>query len=157
MKALEELFVETTLDLLPSLPVRSAKMQLAHWYTQKSKRSRTTAVLRAIVPKTITVPQAKRLVQLGISYQTLQDIRCAFSTYADFGKALADRTTKPTSPRDACGPYSDRELRSHATPHFVYTLYMYFCYQPFFLKATTYPRKSQVCRRAIGFGIRESL
>ena len=40
-----------------------------------------------------TVTQAKRLyvVQLGISYQTLQDIRCNASTDAVFGKALADR------------------------------------------------------------------
>ena len=76
VKALEELFVETTLALLLSLPVRSVKTQLAHWYTQKTKRSLTTAVLRALVPKTITVPQAKlctTVVQPGISYQTLQD------------------------------------------------------------------------------------
>ena len=54
-----------------------------------------------VVPKTITVPQPKRLVQLGISYQTLQDIRFSPSTDTDFGKTFADRSTKPTSPRDA--------------------------------------------------------
>ena len=105
VKALEELFVGTTLDLLSSLPVLSAKMQFAHCYTQKTKHSLTTAVLRPLVPKTVTVPQANLLVQLGIttavlralvpktvtvtqanllvqlciSYQTLQDIRCASS------------------------------------------------------------------------------
>ena len=125
VKALKELFVETTLDLILSLPVQSAKMQLAHWYTQKTKHSLTTVVLRALVPKTITVPQAKRLVQLCISYQTLQDIRCASSIDIDFGKALADRNTKPTSPREARG--LDPNLRSRASslmPHLL--LYYYF-------------------------------
>ena len=63
MKALEN--VETTMALLSSLPVRSAKTQLAHWYTQKTKCSLTTAVLRALVQKTTTVTRAERLVQLG--------------------------------------------------------------------------------------------
>ena len=86
----------------------SAKMQLAHTgiYTQKTKCSLTTAVLQALVPKAITVPQAKRLVQLDISYQTLQDIRCASYTDAN---SLADKDMKPISP---CGP--DPNLRSRA-------------------------------------------
>ena len=125
MKALEELFVETTLDLLSSLPIQSAKTQLAHWYTQKTKRSLTMSVLRVLVLKTVTVPQAKRLVHLGISYQTLQNICYASSTDADFGKALAGRNTKSTSPREACGP--NPNLRSRAStlmPH----LLLYFIF-----------------------------
>ena len=128
------------LDLLSSLPVRSAKMQLAHWYTQKTKRSLTTALFRMLVPKTITVSQAKLLVQLDISYRTLQDIRCASSTDSDFGKTLAGRSTKPISPREACGPNSNLRSRASALmPHLL--LYLYFCYQPAFLKATTYPKE----------------
>ena len=121
----------------------SAKTQLAHWYTEKTKHSLTTAVLRALVPKTTTVPQAKRLVQLGISYQTLEDIRCTSCTDANFGKSTR-RRTKP-SLRETCGP--DPNLRSRASalmPHLL--LYLYFCYQPAFLKATAYPKESPVCR-----------
>ena len=122
MKALEEVFVQTTLALLLSLPVQSEKMQLAHWYTQKTKCNLTTEVLRVLVLKTTAVTQTKQLVQLGISYQTLQDIRCTSSTDADFSKALADRSTKPIS-RETCG--ADPNLRSrvflrHATPPFVF-------------------------------------
>ena len=123
VKALEELFVETTLELLSSLPVWSAKTQLSHWYTQKTKRSLTMAVLRALLPKTIK--PSYLLVQLDISYQTLQDIRCASSTNADFEKALADRSTNLTSPREARGP--DLNLRSRASaimPHLL--LYLFF-------------------------------
>ena len=43
VKALEELFAEMTLDLL-SLPVRSVRMQLTHWYTQKYSSKITTEV-----------------------------------------------------------------------------------------------------------------
>ena len=59
VKVLEELFVEATLALLSSLPVRLAKTHLAHWYIHPEIL--TTAVLRALVPKTTTVTQAKRL------------------------------------------------------------------------------------------------
>ena len=143
-----------TLALLSSLPVRSAKTP--HWYTQKTKCSLNTAALRARVPKTTTVTQAKRLVQPGISYQILQDIRCSSSTDADFSKVLADRSTKPIL-RETRGPDPNRRSRaSSLMPHLL--LYLYFCYQPAFLKATTYPKEiTSLPRRAIGLGIRESL
>ena len=72
-----KLLVERTVDL-SSFPDQSVKVQLAGWYTQKNKYSPNTAVLRALVLKIITVPQDKLLVQLGISYRTRQNIRCAF-------------------------------------------------------------------------------
>ena len=135
VKALEELFVETTLALLPCLPVRLAKTHLAHWYTQKTKCSLTTAVY---TPSACTEDHhchssqatINIIVQLGISYQILQDIRCAASTDADFGKALADSSTKPISSR---GP--DPSLRSRASalmPHFLLYFYIILRCQPVF-------------------------
>ena len=109
MEALEELFIEVALvDLLLSLHYRSVKTELTHRYPQKTKCSFTTAVLRAI-----TAPQAKHLVQLDISYETLWGIRCVSSTDADFGKVLAGRSTKTTSLREVRG--RDPNLRSRAS------------------------------------------
>ena len=123
---------------------------------KKTKLSLATAVLRALVPKPTTVTQAKRLVQLGINYHTLQDIRCNSSTNTNFGKALADRTTKPIS-RETHGP--DPNLRSRASalmPHL--HLYFDFCYQSAFLTSTAYPKQiTSLPRQAIGLVIRESL
>ena len=98
---------------------RSAKTQLVHCCTQKTKRSLTTAILiRALVQKTITAPQAKRLVQLGISYQTLQDIRRASSTDADFEGELADRGVRSRLLREKLAVLTrtrDRDLLCHTS------------------------------------------
>ena len=91
VKVLEELFVEATLALLSSLPVRLAKTHLAHWYTQKTLPRRYSERLYRRLP--LSLKPSDFIAQLGISYQTLQDIRCTASTDADFGKALADRST----------------------------------------------------------------
>ena len=151
-----KLIVETTLYFLSYVFVWSAKMQLKDCYTQKSKQSLNIAVLQAIALKTITVPQAKLLVQLGISYQTLQDICCTSFTNANFEKVLSGRSMKPIPPREVCGP--NPNLRSRAfvlKPHLL--LYLYFCYQLAFLKAISYPKKSQVCQWAISVGNHKSL
>ena len=64
MEAAEELFIKRALVDIPlSLHDLLVKTELEHLYThKKNKRSSTTAVLQAFVPKTITAPQAKQLV-----------------------------------------------------------------------------------------------
>ena len=74
------------------------------------------------------------VVQLGNSYQTLQDICSSSSTDADIRKVLADRSTKSTSLREARG--SNSNLRSRASALIAHLLLYFCCYQSSFLKAT---------------------
>ena len=144
----KELFIETTLDLLLSLYTHLVSENVARTLIHPEKCSLTTVVLiRALVPKTITAPQAKRLVQLGISYQTLQDIRRPSSTDTDFGKALADRGIRSRRVKHAVVIRPEIET-FHATPPFVFL----FLLPASFCKRTTYPK--EITRRAIGVGIR---
>ena len=131
MKALEELFVETSLALpliSPHLVSENANRTLVHPENQVQPYHGGTS---SACTEDHHCQLSQTFFQLGISYQTLQDIHYASSTDADFGKALAGRSAKPTSQRETCGLNSNLRSRASALmPHIL--MYLYFCYQPAF-------------------------
>ena len=90
VEAMERIMVKTDLvDLLSTLPVRSPSQQLGAWATQKNTHNRITQILTAL-GKRITNAQARRLNDLGLSYEALQDLRSRCPGSKEFSKALLD-------------------------------------------------------------------
>ena len=77
-------------DLLSSLPVRSTSQQLGAWAAQKNTHNRVTQLLTSL-GKRVTNAQAKRLNQLGLSFETLQELRSTCKTNETFCKTLQER------------------------------------------------------------------
>ena len=143
MKALEELFVEKSLELLSSLPIQSAKTQLTYW-TSTSRKPSEVKPYHGGTPSACTedhhCPPSQATSSAGHQLPETPGHGCASCTDVDFGKPFADRSTKSTSQREAHGPSPDlRSRTSSLMPHLL--LYLYFCYQRAFLKATTYPKE----------------
>ena len=91
VEALVELFTQTALvDLLSSVPIRTARQQLLIWRTQKEERGRTCSLLQAL-GKRVTVPQAKRLDTLHLTYPVLRQIRSSCASNDEFQKVLWQR------------------------------------------------------------------
>ena len=80
-------------DLLSGLPVISATQQLGKWTTQKNTHNRVTQLL-ASLGKRVTNAQAKRLNQLGLTLEALQELRGSCKNNEEFGKALLRRGVK---------------------------------------------------------------
>ena len=64
-------------DLLSTLPIRSPAQQLGAWATQKNTHNRVTQILSAL-GKRVTNAQAKRLNELGLSFEVLQGSQVLF-------------------------------------------------------------------------------
>ena len=60
------------------------------WREQKEQRNRTSALLHSL-GKRVSVPQAKRLDTLKLSYEALRDIRMSASSDEDFKKQLSEK------------------------------------------------------------------
>ena len=91
VEALDRVLMKTELvNLLSNLPVRSAAQQLGMWISQKSSHNRVTHLLAAL-GKRVTNAQAKRLDELGLSYNTLLDLRLSSKNVKDFSKTLQKR------------------------------------------------------------------
>lgn len=76
---MEELFTEKSLvDLLSSLPKRSARQQFQPWNKQKEQRRRTSSILYSLGWQ-ITTSQAKRLDELNLSFPVLCEIQAYWS------------------------------------------------------------------------------
>ena len=86
-------------DLLSSLPFRSPSQQLGAWATQKNTHDRITQILTSL-GKRVTNAQAKRLNDLGLTYDSLQDLRSSCRDSEEFSKALLDRGVKSKPLRD---------------------------------------------------------
>lgn len=90
VEAMERIMLKTGLvDLLSSLPVRSPSQQLGAWATQKNTHNRVTQLLTSL-GKQITNAQARRLNELGLSFEALQDLRSSAKDRDGFYKALQD-------------------------------------------------------------------
>lgn len=90
VEAMEELFTATVIvDLLSTLPKRSANVQIQCWNTQKEQRGRTRALLYSLGQQ-ITAAQVKRLDTLRLSYEVLYNLRLSCST-EDFLTTLSQR------------------------------------------------------------------
>ena len=88
VEALVELFTQTALvDLLSSVPTRTARQQLLLWRTQKEERGCTCSLLQAL-GKRVTVPQAKGLATLHLMYPVLRQIRSSCASNDEFQKVL---------------------------------------------------------------------
>ena len=88
IEALVELFTQTALvDLLSSVPTRTTRQQLLLWRTQKEERGCTCLLLQAL-GKRVTVPQAKRLATLHLTYPVLRQIGSSCASNDEFQKVL---------------------------------------------------------------------
>lgn len=97
VEAMERIMVKTGLvDLLSSLPVRSPAQQLRAWATQKNTHHRVTQIL-SVLGKKVTYAQARRLNDLGLSCEDLQDLR---TSCKDSEVALQDRGVRSKPLRD---------------------------------------------------------
>ena len=76
-------------DRLSSLPVRSTAQQLGAWATQKNTHNRITQILTSL-GKRVTNAQAKRLNELGLSFQALQNLRSSCKDSEEFCKTLLE-------------------------------------------------------------------
>ena len=100
VEAMEKILVKTELvDLLSTLPVRSPAQQLDAWVTQKTTHNRVTQILSSL-GKRITNAQAKRLDELGLPFEALQDLRSSSKDSEEFSKALLDRGVRSKPLRD---------------------------------------------------------
>ena len=94
VEALERIIVKTELvDLLSGLPVRSAAQQLGKWTAMKNTHHQVVQILTSL-GKRVTSPQAKRLNQLGLTLEALQDLRSSCKNNEEFGKALLQSGVK---------------------------------------------------------------
>ena len=91
VEALERLFTDTPLqELLPRLPSRTASSQLHIWTRQKNQHGRCSFLLRALGKK-ITSAQAKRLDDLGLTYDELRFLRKSSDSTDDFVTTLSSK------------------------------------------------------------------
>ena len=86
-------------DLLSTLPIRSPAQQLGAWATQKNTHNRVTQILSSL-GKRVTNAQAKRLNELGLSFEVLQDLRSSSKDSEEFSKALLDSGVRSKPLRD---------------------------------------------------------
>lgn len=90
VEAMVKIMLKTGLvNLLSSLQVRSPSQQLGAWATQKNTHNRVTQLLTSL-GKRITNAQAKRLNELGLSYEALQDLRSSTKDRDGFYKAIQE-------------------------------------------------------------------
>ena len=87
------------IGLVDSLPARSPAQQLGAWATQKNTHNRVTQILTSL-GKRVTNAQAKRLNELGLSYETLQDLRTSCKDSDEFCKTLLDSGVRSKPLRD---------------------------------------------------------
>ena len=76
---------------LSKLPTRSPKKQMNAWIEQKRTFQRTTALIKSLGKPTITKPQAKRLDDLGFTYEDLVKLRSKHKDREVFQQVLKDK------------------------------------------------------------------
>ncbi len=76
---------------LTKIPVRSAKKQLELWSSQKQAHLRCDTLIRALGKPSITVSQAKKLDQLGLSYKGLVTLWANSGNPNRFSEALKEK------------------------------------------------------------------
>ena len=110
---MEEVFTATAVvDLLSTLPKRSAKVQIQCWNTQKEQRRRTSTLLYSL-GRQITAAQAKRLDTLSLSYEVLCELRRSCST-EDFMRRLSQRGVRSRKLREKLSSVLDSRAKHPA-------------------------------------------
>ena len=90
--AMEKVFTHPSLvSCLSKLPTRSPKKQMNAWIEQKRTFQRTTALIKSLGKPTITKPQAKRLDDLGFTYEDLVKLRSKHKDREVFQQVLKDK------------------------------------------------------------------
>ena len=88
VEALEQIMVDTPLiHLLSTLPSRSSNTQVDLWRSQKDRHSRSSKLLWSL-GKTITTAQARRLDELGFTFESLNQLRSTAGSAQDFQNSL---------------------------------------------------------------------
>ena len=100
VEAMQKILVKTDLvDLLSTLPLRSPAQQLGAWVTQKTTHHRVTQILSSL-GKRVTNAQAKRLNELRLTFEALQDLRSSSKDTEEFTKTLLDKGVRSKPLRD---------------------------------------------------------
>ena len=93
---MEKVFTHPSLvSCLSKLPTRSPKKQMNAWIEQKRTFQRTTALIRSLGKPTITKPQAKRLDDLGFTYEDLVKLRSKHKDREVFQQVLKSPARLP--------------------------------------------------------------
>lgn len=104
VEALERIMLKTDLvHLLSSLPVKSTANQLGAWAMQKNTHNRVTQLLTSLGKQRVTNAQAKRLNELGLSYEALLDLRTSSKSRDDFCDALLKSGVRSKPLRERLG------------------------------------------------------
>lgn len=115
VEAMEELFTATPIvELLGTLPKRSAKVQIQCWNTMKEQRRRTSALLYSL-GRQVTAAQAKRLDALSLTYEVLCELRQSCST-EEFMTTLFQRGVRSRKLRERLSSLLDLRAK-HPVKH----------------------------------------